>query len=233
MPKLDPAATPNVTLEQQPTIAPPDPEPPSPGLDYTQTYSSEQKAAQRAALMEWQRRQNPGKYTNLPNGQMIEVRGSVIHKYPGAKKTILMAKPELIIHKSHRKPDHGVDMPRYQWRCRIDTSTARRDLETANLHRRQIIRYVEMDEIDRDSPYAQIEPYPVPGPGSNVYVIMDTAILCEILDPNQSYEQYRYWMDLAISNVSDLPDVVMGFQDTHISGRTATSVAMKDARQGG
>lgn len=226
--------TPNVKSEEQPTIAaqPTTVEDQTIGLDVKLKLSPEQHAAQRAAMNEWQRRSNPGRYTNLPNGQIVEVRGSVLHKYPGAKKTILMAKPELIIHAEFRRPDFGESMPRYQWRCRIDSSTSRRDLDTANLHRRGIIRYVEIGEIDRDSPYAQIEEYAVPGAGNNVYVIMDTAILCEILDPNQSYEQYKYWQDLALSNVAELPDVVMSYGDTHIQGKTATGVSMKDARQG-
>lgn len=225
-------ATPNVKEEDQPTVAIPNAEAPG-GLEVTHKFSLEQKAAQTAAMNEWQRRQHPGRYTQLPNGQIAEVRGSVIAKYPGSKKTILMAEPQRIIAREFRKPDHGVDMPRYQWRCRIDTSSSRRDLDTANLHRRGIIRYVEIGEIDRNSPYAQIEEYAVPGPGNNVYVIMDSSILCEILDPNQSYEQYRYWTDLAISNVSELPDVVLGYGDTHIGGRTTTDISMKDARQGG
>lgn len=224
-------ATPNVTEDEQPTIAPPAPEP-SEMLDYAPKYSLEQQAAQKAAVTEWQRRQHPGRYTSLPNGQMVEVRGSVIGKYPGSKKTMLMARPELIVDKRFRKPDFGDQMPRYQWRCRIDSSSSRRDLDTANLHRRGVIRYVEIGEIDRQSPYAQIEEYAVPGPGANVYVIMDTAILCEIMDPNQSYEQYRYWQDLAMSNVSELPDVVMSYGDTHLGSKSRTDVSMKDARQG-
>jgi hypothetical protein len=228
------AATPNVKPEEQPTVAPVSANHDDGyGLEVTQKLSLEQQAAQRAALIEWQKRQHPGRYTTLPNGQMVEVRGSVIHKYPGAKKTILMGRPEVIILREFRKPDFGADMPRYQWRCRIDSSSARRDLETANLHRRGLIRYVEIGEIDKDSPYAQIEEFAVPGPANNVYVIMDTAILCEILDPNHSYEQYRYWQDLALSNVAELPDVIMGYGDTHVEGKTSTSLSVKDARQGG
>ena len=203
------------------------------GLQVTAKHTIEQQAAQRAAMQEWARRTQPGRYTTLPNGQMVEVRGSVMHKYPGAKKTILMARPDLIVHKSHRKPDFGEAMPRYQWRCRTDTSTSRRDLETANLHRRGLIRYVEMNEIDRDSQYAQVEEYAVPGPGNNVYVILDSSILCEILAPELSYESYKYWEDLAMSNVSDLDDVVRSYRDTQIGTKTRTEVAQRDSRQGG
>lgn len=225
-------ATPNVAEETLSTVsAPVDPTPVQP-LQYEQHYSLEQQAAQKAAQVEWMRRQHPGKYTTLPNGQMVEVRGSVLHRYPGAKKTMLMANPAIILKKEFRKPDFGADMPRYTWMCRIDTSTYRRDLETANLFNRGDIRYVEMNEVDKTSPYAQVDDYAIPGPGSFVYVIMDTTILVEILNPNVSYEKYRYWTDLAMSQVANLPDSILGYGETHIGDIATTSVAMKNARQG-
>lgn len=232
MAKANAAATPNVEATDVSTVAAPIDEAVPMGLDYQPKYSLEQQAAQKAATTDWMRRQHPGRYTTLPNGQMVEVRGSVLHKYPGAKKTILMANPAVILKKEFRKPDFAEDMPRYIWSCRVDVSTSRRDIETANMHHRGDIRYVEMNEIDRHSPYAVVEDYPVPGPGSNVYVIMDTSILCEILNPNVSYEKYKYWTDLAMSNVAELPDVILGYGDTHIGDKTTTSVAMKNARQG-
>ena len=231
-PRIDRSATPNVAEGDISTIAPVPDVTPS-GLDVEPKRSLEAEAAQRAALVDWQRRQNPGRFTVLGNGQTVEVRGSVLHKYPGAKKTTLMGQPEMIIHKSFRKPDFGPGQPRYQWRCRTDVSTIRRDLETAALHKRGAIRYVETSEIDRQSPYALIEEYAVPGPGNNIYVILGSWILCEILDPNHSYEQYKYWEDLALSNVSELPSIVMSYGDTHVEGVSETSVTQKNIRQGG
>jgi hypothetical protein len=228
-PRLD--ATPNVKEGDLSTVVATKEET-LPGIEYTPRRSLEGEAAQRAAMAEWERRRKPGQYATLANGQMVEVRGSVISKYPGAKKTMLMAKPEAIIDPRFRKPDYAANMPRYQWRCRTDTSSARRDLETAALHRRGDIRYVEIGEIDKQSPYALIEEYAVPGPGNNVYVIMDSNILCEILNPNHSYEKYGYWEDLAISNVSSLPEIVMSYGDTHVEGLSETSVVQKAIRQG-
>ena len=224
-------ATPNVTENDTPTISPAPSQPENPGLEVEPKLSLEQMAAQRAAMQEFMRQRRPGAYAPLPNGQMVEVRGSVIHKYPGAKKTILLADPARIIAPEHRRAPWGPDMPRYQWRCRTDVSAARRDLETHMLHRQGKIRYVEIEEIDRESDFAIIEEYQ--SPGQNVYVIVDSLILCEILDPTHSYDKYTYWTDLALDNVSSLPKTVLGFPETHLGEIAGVAVTRKDAKQGG
>jgi hypothetical protein len=226
------SGTPEVFEEQMPTLSTPVEEH-NMGLEIEPQISVEQRNAQQAALRDHLRRANPSKYSPLPNGHMVEVRGRVIHKYPGAKKTIMLADPARIIDRAFRKPNFGADMPRYQWRCRTDVSTARRDLETAQLHRQGRIRYVEVGEIDRNSEFAVIDEYAVPGPSGNVYVIVDTMILCEILDPEHCYEKYKFWTDLALENVSSLPQTVLSFNDTHIGQKTTTVVTQKDVRQGG
>ena len=101
------------------------------------------------------------------------------------------------------------------------------------LHKQGKIRYVEIGEIDRESPFAVVEEYAVPGPNNNVYVIMDTMILCEIMDPEHSYEKYGYWEDLALSFSENLPEQVLAQPETHIGDKAGIAVKRGNVGKGG
>lgn len=226
----------NATLEQeQPPVADTNVETVQPripeeynGLTITDRRDDpERAAAQRAAVLDYQRRQDPRSWTPLPNGEMIRVQGAVAPDYPGEVASLMLANPRGML--SRPNPDYeaitgGVSriFPRYVWRVYKAINPAdNRPAETSNLHRGNRIRYVETAEIDPDCEYAVYTEYAT---ASNKYVSYNTMILCEILDPKLVYQKMKGWEDQGIARASQLQDTVRGERGTRIPNVTEVDV---------
>lgn len=210
--------------------------------EYERRFDPEREALQRAALKDHARRSAPGEFIPLGNGEFVRVQHNVSLSYPGEKAYAMLGKPEnmLIAPKPPFRfgtlpnglPREG---PRYKWYVR--TSIDPRDdrpAETANLHRSQRIRYVEVSEVDKNS---EIAVYTEFATANNTYVTYRSLILAEIMSERLSYETKPAWEDLAIARVSSLPNERLTEPGTHIGNvdrpKAETRVSVKDTRQGG
>lgn len=186
------------------------------------------EALQHAAMLDHQRRIEPGQWIQLPNGEAVKMSGFVGMKYPGETAAEMLSRPQDMLLNPMPRYSSG---PRYTWKVR--TSADARDgrpAETANLHRGGRIRYVETNEIDPNSPIAVYTEYAT---ANNVYVTWQTLILCEILDETLSYQQSKAWEDLSVSRVMNLESEVLAHPDTRISNKTTAEVKIEATRRGG
>jgi hypothetical protein len=210
--------------------------------EYERRFDPQREAAQRAALRDHARRQAPGEFIPLGNGEFVRVQHNVNLSYPGEKAYAMLGEPEKMLIKAKPPFQFGVlpngkprEGPRYKWFVR--TSIDPRDdrpAETANLHRSQRIRYVEVSEVDKNSPIAVYTEFAT---ANNTYVTYRSLILAEIMSERLSYESKPAWEDLAIARVSSLPNERLTEPGTHIGNadrpKAETRVSVKDTRQGG
>jgi len=233
------------------------------GATFERMVDPQREALQRAAVLDYQVRQNPEEWTRLPNGNAVRIQPGMPFKYPGDVTHPMMDHPGGLWRRSggrwyflHDENDEttsllkepkppfdfgGVDSPRYIWLVRTPAvKDDRRPAETAALHRQGKIRYIETAEVDPKSPIAIFEEYATP---NNVYVTSGTMILAEILDARLSYQKYKGWDDMAIQRVmnvaqtiSSSPSVMTdaGPVTTHIENKTVTKVdGPSEVRRGG
>jgi hypothetical protein len=200
-----------------------------PGLKADPVWNAEREQANKAAQMDYARKMAPGQYAPLPNGQMVEVKGAIVHKFYGAKRNMMMAQPEGILRDP--KPPFGEGLPRYQWRIRTELSQSglARDRETNQMHASGRIRYVETDEVNQHCEYAVNEEYAT---ANNTYVTCQSFILCEIMDPNLAYDTYKYPVDSALQRLTNLPAEVAEMPETRIGDKAASQVRVINSKRG-
>jgi hypothetical protein len=234
MPKV-----PEATVDQVPT---PPPEPQIYGLDYSHSYSNPAQAeAQRQSQAAYEQTLAGGSYVRLANGRVVPIRQNLQFRYPGQKVGQMLAQPHLLIKPELRKPDFDYNyrtgqasgkMPRYVWRVRMEhAKDLHRDQETAQYIRAKRMRYVLLDETDENCEFAVFTPYTTT---EGDLVTLVSQVLCEILDPQLSYDCYKAWDDLAMHRILDIPNQIstrstVNNQDglpvqTFVPGKTATVV---------
>lgn len=186
------------------------------------------EALQKAAMIDHQRRLEPGQWVPLGNGESVRVQGNIGMMYPGEDAGAMLARPQDML--IDPKPDF-VSGPRYQWRVRTSADPKDdRPAETANRHRSNRIRYVETKEVDQNS---QIAVYTEYATANNCYVTYRSLILCEILDEKLAYQTYKGWEDLGLSRVMHLEEEVLSHPDVRIPNKTTGKIDMFDTRRGG
>lgn len=226
-------------------------------------FDPHREAIKRAQEKDYLRRQNPDQWVGLPNGESVLIQPGTTFMYPGDKTHPMLDHPGGLWRRiggqwnlmsdengdttsilNHPKPPFdfgGVDSPRYAWFVRMPAvKDDHRPAETAQLHRGERIRYIEVAEVDKHSPIAIFEEYATP---NNVYVTSGTMICAEILDPKLSYQKYKGWDDMAIQRVMSIPETVgsspsvvtdAGPLMTHVRNKTVTVVdGPKEVRTGG
>ena len=186
-----------------------------------------QDEMRRKQLLQWQRSQSPQEWVNLGNGEQVLVRDQMGHRYPGFDETALLHSPHLAL-KDPKPPWHwgyapngkALTSPRYKWFVRIDLK-GRIDTRTTQFHASRRIRYIEIDEVDHNSPVATFSQYQTP---NNAYACYETFILAEIMDKNLAWQLFKGWEDEAIFRASSLPrDVASGEAGRLAGGVTRSS----------
>lgn len=213
------------------------------GVEAEAMFDPVRESAQKAAMTDWQVRQNPAEWTRLANGAAVRIQPGVMPSYiEGSPEADMMSKPVQMISPEYRKPDYvGRDGRlvghRYQWRVfkTIDAKDMRPQL-TSNLHRSGRIRYVETYEIDKQCPFAVYTEHTT---GENKYVSHMSMILCEVMDPRLAYDTFKRHEDIALQramsasrDIPNSPSLGDGLT-TASPGKFGINLSVGETRTGG
>lgn len=227
----------------------------------TETFEDPRaKAINEAARRDYFVRQNPGEWVRLGNGAAVRAQPGMMPSYditpketkmlghPGGvwiveSNRLMMVPQTSMILKHALKPPYYDQYgeligPRYAWRIynTLDPKDSR-TAETKQLHRmKNKIRYVEVNEIDKDCPFAVFVELPA---GDTAYVQYFSQILCEILDVNLAYTMHKQGLDRAVErsrsaprDIAQSPSLGDGLV-TSVPGKFGTNLEVKEIRQGG
>jgi hypothetical protein len=175
-------------------------------------FDGKAEALRAAAMADWQAKQNPGEWVRLGNGAIVRAQPGIAPHYDineeERKEANMLGRMAEMILPRYRKPaflaqDGSLLGYRYRWLVfkSLDPKDSR-PAETANLHRGNKIRYVEVPEIDDDCPFAVYTEHPA---GDRSYVTHMSLILAEILDPRLAYMHFRAMEDKALDRLKSAP----------------------------
>ena len=185
------------------------------------------ETAQRAALVDHQRRNAGGTWADMPNGQAFRVAPHIAPSFEESRgEALMLSRPEAML-LSPKPPWRSG--PRYQWRVFKATGPEQQRLanETARDSRSMRVRPVQKTEVNNDSPLALYDNFEL-----EPDVVYNSLKLYEVMDERLVFAKYKAPEDRAIANVAQLPQTVLGHPDTH-DGRNAVNVKQTDVRQGG
>lgn len=213
--------------------------------DFETKVDAQAGRMQKAAETEARVRSNPSGWITLPGSSAVRklARGSM-PTYPGTVDSLVQSNPECIMHADKGPFEFESSVvagfhkgPRYAWEVRIEAvgCSSRRDITTTSLRAGERIRYVTAKEINRASPHAKVSF--LDASDGDQYITYGSQILCEILDPQYSYEKAPGWVEWTLARNEHFEDTVCRTTDgagnvASVAGKTRTSIKVSDQKRG-